>query len=221
MTCMASTQYYSDYILWVTVSRPVCPGIRQPSGIRDQFLVHFHGKYMQVFVVFLLVGRLCWREDGSVIYAYNCYWALPALSPLGPRPAGLVTIPFCLISGVEWSWICYQRSVGQYVLVVGCPLGPITSFYMFFSSDKYLLLHVGRPLWREDGSVFCSAHHSPVRVTKDPQPYVTVSFLRLTRPGGPSPRSHIPRNMVAQLNPRTRGSSLSLPTTRRVMVEVF
>jgi hypothetical protein len=31
-------------------------------------------------------------EDGSIIYSYNCYWALPALSLSGPSPAELETI---------------------------------------------------------------------------------------------------------------------------------
>jgi hypothetical protein len=31
-----------------------------------------------------------------------------------------------------------------------------------------LVRHVGRPLWREDRSVFCSSHHSLARVVKDP-----------------------------------------------------
>jgi hypothetical protein len=47
---------------------------------------------------FLTVGRPRRREDGYVTYPYNCYWMFPAHSPLDPSPAGLVAIPYCLIS---------------------------------------------------------------------------------------------------------------------------
>jgi hypothetical protein len=33
-------------ILRTTVSRPACPGVRPPSGSRDQFFFHFHGNYI-------------------------------------------------------------------------------------------------------------------------------------------------------------------------------
>jgi hypothetical protein len=38
-----------------------------------------------------------WREDGPVIYSYNCFWTLPEQSLSGPRPAELTTIFYCLI----------------------------------------------------------------------------------------------------------------------------
>jgi hypothetical protein len=81
---------------------------------------------------------------------------------------------------------CNWRSVNQYVL-------------LFFGS--YGLVFVGRPLWREDGSVFCicclpsPGSLSRVRVPWDSWPYFTVSDL---------------------------GLPFSLPPTiRRVTVEVF
>jgi hypothetical protein len=37
------------------------------------------------------------EEDGSVIYLYKCYWALPVLSLLGSIPAELEAISYCLI----------------------------------------------------------------------------------------------------------------------------
>jgi hypothetical protein len=69
------------------------------------------------------------------------------------------------------------------------------------TSDSYVLYSVGRPLWREDGSVFCMcrwplpAQSFSVVVPWDLRPYFTVSDLRLP--------------------------FLSPPTTRRVTVEVF
>jgi hypothetical protein len=67
--------------------------------------------------------------------------------------------------------------------------------------DSYGLVFVERPLWREDGSVFCiccwplSTQFSWARVSWDSRPYFTVSDLR--------------------------GLFSSLPMTHRVTVEVF
>jgi hypothetical protein len=38
-----------------------------------------------------------WWEDESVIYLYNCFWALPEQSLLGRSPAELTAIFYCLI----------------------------------------------------------------------------------------------------------------------------
>jgi hypothetical protein len=40
---------------------------------------------------FLDVWHPLWREDGSVIYLYNCFWALPEHSLLGRSPAELLS----------------------------------------------------------------------------------------------------------------------------------
>jgi hypothetical protein len=45
----------------------------------------------------------------------------------------------------------------------------------FIYSDIYLCRYVGRPLWRGDGSVSCSAH-SRVQVPQNLRPNLTVSF---------------------------------------------
>jgi hypothetical protein len=45
-------------ILLPTVSRPVCPGVRPPSGIRDQFFFLLLGNYLQTSVVYLVRGAL-------------------------------------------------------------------------------------------------------------------------------------------------------------------
>jgi hypothetical protein len=39
-------------------------------------------------------GARSWREDGSVVY--NCFWSSSTQSFLGPSPAGLMTIFYCL-----------------------------------------------------------------------------------------------------------------------------
>jgi hypothetical protein len=58
-------------ILRTTASRAVCPGIRPPSGSRDQVLFLFRENYLQTFADFIL-GRLLWREDGFVVYSCYC-----------------------------------------------------------------------------------------------------------------------------------------------------
>jgi hypothetical protein len=52
---------------------------------------------------------------------------------------------------------CDRRSVGQFVLVSGPLVVPMTRFYISLSDSPFFLLHVGRSLWWEDGSVICSA----------------------------------------------------------------
>jgi hypothetical protein len=48
-------------------------------------------------VCILDVGHPAWREDGYVIYLYNCLWALPEQSLSGRSPAELTIIFYCLI----------------------------------------------------------------------------------------------------------------------------
>jgi hypothetical protein len=51
---------------------------------------------------FVDVGRSLWRENGSAVY--NCRWSSPARSSLGPSPAGLVTIFYCLRFETPPTW---------------------------------------------------------------------------------------------------------------------
>jgi hypothetical protein len=51
---------------------------------------------------FVGVGRSLWRENGSAVY--NCCWASPAQSFLGPSPAGLVAIFYCLRFETPPTW---------------------------------------------------------------------------------------------------------------------
>jgi hypothetical protein len=91
--CLRLAQFLSNHvkvkvILRPTVSRPVCLGIKHPSGTYDQIFVIVR----QLLVCWC--GRSLWREDGSVVY--NCSWPLPVQTFSGPTPMGLVTIIYCL-----------------------------------------------------------------------------------------------------------------------------
>jgi hypothetical protein len=76
------------------------------------------------------------------------------------------------VSKAELSLSCGRRSIDQFVLVSGSPLGPMTRFYPYplFSDNCFVDLPVRRPLWREDGSVTYSAtadwsgHWGPITI---------------------------------------------------------
>jgi hypothetical protein len=66
-----------------TISRPVCPGVRRPSGTRDQFFflleIFFRQLRVCYFVApFLTRGRVC-------NLLYSCFWTLPEKSTLGSK----------------------------------------------------------------------------------------------------------------------------------------
>jgi hypothetical protein len=73
---------------------------------------------------------------------------------------------------VELSLSYGGLSVDQFDLLSGSPLGPMTRFYPypFFSDNCFVVLPVGRPLWRKDGSVTYSAiadwsgHWGPITI---------------------------------------------------------
>jgi hypothetical protein len=81
--------------------------------------------------------------------------------------------------------ITLRLTVSQSVsLGVESHLGLMTRYLLLF--DSYGLVFVERPLWREDGSVFCQRSLSRVRVPWYSRPYFTVSdrdfpFRRLLR----------------------------------------
>jgi hypothetical protein len=75
------------------ISRPVCLGIKHPSGAYDQIFITLRQLW------FVDVGRSLWREDGSVVY--NCFWPSPAQSFSSPSPMRLVTIFYCLRFGTS------------------------------------------------------------------------------------------------------------------------
>jgi hypothetical protein len=75
------------------VSRPVCLGVRHPSGTRDQFF--FSSKFPLDSCGFICSALS--DERTGMYFLYNCFWALPEQSLLGRSPAELTTIFYCLI----------------------------------------------------------------------------------------------------------------------------
>jgi hypothetical protein len=81
-------------------------------GLTNRFLV------LSDSCGFVDVERSVWRENGSA--GYNCCWSSPVQSFLGPSPAGLVNIFYCLrfeaLPGTGWPsytsrhWVPFSSS---------------------------------------------------------------------------------------------------------------
>jgi hypothetical protein len=79
-----------------TFSRPVCPGVRRPSGTFDQFFFRQE--------IFCRQLRLCCFVAPSLTRGrvcnllFNCFWAMPEQSLLSRSPAELTAIFYCRTS---------------------------------------------------------------------------------------------------------------------------
>jgi hypothetical protein len=78
-----------------TVSRPVCLGVRRPSGTCDQFFSIFEISFRQLHVCHFVAPSLTRGLVCNLLY--HCFWALPEQSLLGRSLAELTTIFYCLI----------------------------------------------------------------------------------------------------------------------------
>jgi hypothetical protein len=72
------------------VSRPVCLGVRRSSGTCDQFLFILQISFRQLRVCYFVAPSLTRVRVCNLLY--NCFWALPERSLLGPTDAELATI---------------------------------------------------------------------------------------------------------------------------------
>jgi hypothetical protein len=78
-----------------TISRPFCPGVRRPSGTRDQFFFLLEISFRQLRVCYFVVPSLTRGRVCNLLY--NSFWALPEQSLLGRSPAELTAIFYLLI----------------------------------------------------------------------------------------------------------------------------
>jgi hypothetical protein len=102
------------------------------------------------------------------------------------------------------SWFCDRRSVGQFVLVSG-PIWVLwPDFNILCLTITFFLLHVGRPLWREDRFIICRAitHWLESHKTHN---HILLSHLRLSQPGGPGSRIYIPQERGFSVIPPDTG----------------
>jgi hypothetical protein len=90
-----------------TVSRPVYPSNRTPSGTRDQFLFLFYGNSLKTFAVSLLLSHHLWWEDGCAIFSVVTAQSL----------VYLIAIIYCLV------WVNVKVKI---ILrpTVSCPVSP-------------------------------------------------------------------------------------------------
>jgi hypothetical protein len=66
-----------------TVSRPVCLGVRRPSGTHDQFFFLLEIFFRQLQVCYFVAPSLTTGRVCNLLY--NCFWALPQQSDLGSK----------------------------------------------------------------------------------------------------------------------------------------
>jgi hypothetical protein len=78
-----------------TVSRPVCPGVRHPSGTRDQCFFLLEVSFRQLWLCYFIAPSLTRGRVCNLLY--NCFWALPEQSLLSQNPSELTALFDCLI----------------------------------------------------------------------------------------------------------------------------
>jgi hypothetical protein len=117
------------------------------------------------------------------------WWRLPTADVPEQSPASATNVSLLTTANLNWlnknskSELCYdRRSVGQSVLVSGTHLGPKTTFLLL--SDICGFVDVGRPLWREDGSVvYNCCWSSPAQSFSSPSPAVRRTLFYRPRHG--------------------------------------
>jgi hypothetical protein len=91
------------------------------------------------------------------------------------------------------------------VLVSGPLRGPWRDFNFLCLTVTFFLHRVGCPLWREDGSVICSAI-SHWLDSRRAHKHILLSHLKLSQPGGPGPRMYISQEKTGPVIPWVLGS---------------
>jgi hypothetical protein len=89
-----TTQLEDEVNLRPTVSRPVCLGVRRPSGTFDQFFFLLEIPFRHLLVCYFVASSLTRGRVCNLLS--NCFCALPEQSLLGRSPSELTTIFYCL-----------------------------------------------------------------------------------------------------------------------------
>jgi hypothetical protein len=145
LTCLHTGSAHAVAVnLRPTVSRPVCPGVRRPSGVHLWpifFLLEI--SFRQLRVCNFVVPSLTRERVCKLLY--NCFWTLPEQSLLGWSPAELTALFYCVIwystnlEGQVRSGQGYITTNSQYVLV-SSPISdnwPEFTFSLKFHLDSY------------------------------------------------------------------------------------
>jgi hypothetical protein len=130
-------------ILLPTVSRPVCLGVKHPSGTRDQFFSFFLQLFLDGYGI-VDVGLPLWREVGFLVF--SCRWASSAQPFPGLSPMGLMSIFYLLYfwnpqPGGPGSCIYFPQEQGS-------PITPPVNGY-WLSPLTWPLQHLGTD-WAEN-----------------------------------------------------------------------
>jgi hypothetical protein len=222
----------SRVTIQLTVSQTICLGVELTPGLWPDIISRL--KVSAGKLLFVSVGLPLCREVVSVICVSVCnnlsVWTLSMyISCLYTVKQCIDKIYKASFSSSSVQQIMsYQLLVAHVnhgsldtwtvVQVIAAKFKPFIfselGFALSSSSSSYIatdgqiliffLLHVRRPLWREDGSVICSAitHWLESRKTRY---HILLSHLRLLQSGGPGPRIFIPQE---QDGPAIPSSSL-------------